>query len=111
MSSNGLLYDELMLDGNIEKGSKRCWPMTELIKASIAQAKAGHTQNEKIVKSEKVAVKALQDLKRTYLSVSTNGAYIDQLDAENNVVADVAPASTLYHLIVAAAEVCAYIEK
>lgn len=105
MSEGGLLYDELLLDGSIEKGSKRCWPMTELVKASIAQASAGKSE------CEALALKAIQELKATYLSVSTRGAYIDQLDADNNIVADVAPASTLYHLIVAAAEVCSYLEK
>ncbi len=102
LSEEGLLYDELFLDGSVKKASKRCWPMTELIKASIAQARAGFVQ------AEDVALSALQVLRARYLAVETPGAYIDQLDADNKVIADVAPASTLYHLIVAAAELNAY---
>lgn len=105
MSESGLLYDELLLDGSINKGSKRCWPMTELIKASIVQADVGKSQ------CEEIAVKAMQDLKNNYLRASTKGAYIDQLNAEDGVIADVAPASTLYHLIVTAKDVCAYLER
>ena len=104
LTKNGLLFDELLLDGSVEKGSKRCWPMTELIKASIAQARVGH------IDCVAVAVAAMQNLQKVYLNVKTPGAYIDQLDEHDQVVADVAPASTLYHLIVAAAEVCAYLD-
>lgn len=103
MAENGLMFDELFLDGSIKKASKRCWPMTELIKASIAQAKAGRTE------CEEVAANALVALKKHYLTVSTAGAYIDQLDENDQVVVDFAPASTLYHLIVAAAESDAYV--
>ncbi len=102
LTESGLLYDEVNLDGSLKKGSKRCWPMTELIKASIAQAEAGE------IDCEKIAVRALEDLKKHYLTVSTPGSYVDQLDDSDALVADVAPASTLYHLIVAAAEVTRY---
>lgn len=104
MASNGLLYDEQLLDGSVLTASKRCWPMTELIKASIAQARAGHAQ------CEAVAAAASNTLMQVYLNVPTSGAYIDRLDENNAVMADFAPASTLYHLIVAAAEVCAWVD-
>lgn len=105
LTSSGLLYDEVSPEGKVITPSKRCWPMTELIKASIAQAREGREG------CEANAAKAIDAMMAHFLQASVPGAYIDRLDAQDRVLVDVAPASTLYHLIVAAAEVSAYVRE
>jgi len=95
---SGLLYDVVNDDGHVLESGKRCWPLTELIKASLVQIRAGHPQ------AEAIALQAVDNLFDYYLTVSTPGSYVDRRDADDNVDVDFAPASTLYHLIVAATE-------
>lgn len=98
MAPSGLLYDAIYSDGRIMDHNKRCWGITELIKASLVQIREGNPV------AEAVAVKAVDDLFTYYLCASTPGSYVDQRGANDEVTVDVAPASTLYHLIVAATE-------
>lgn len=98
MAPSGLLYDAVAPDGRVLDHNKRCWGMTELIKASLVQIRAGHPD------AEAVAVKAVDDLFTYYLCASTPGSYVDRRGADDEVVSDIAPASSLYHLIVAAVE-------
>ncbi len=99
---SGLMYDETYIDGAPRAGTKRCWPMTEVIKANIAQARAGRDE------CEQRAADAIHTLFDYFLDVPVKGAYLDQRGADNEVVSAVAPASTLYHLVVACAEVSHY---
>ncbi|MBC3766188.1 AGE family epimerase/isomerase [Neptunicella marina] len=99
---SGLLFDETTLDGKVTKPTKRLWPITELIKANIAQAQAGDKSYE-----EKAA-DAINLLFKYYISDTVKGAYVDQLDENNQVCMDMAPASTLYHLMLACAEAVRY---
>jgi mannose/cellobiose epimerase-like protein (N-acyl-D-glucosamine 2-epimerase family) len=109
-----LVYDEVMLDGSAVHSSKRLWPITELIKASVAQAQS-HPQLADLYEEHAAeGIKTLfdfyltknvtgynkQSMGDTALDVYTGG-YIDQLDADNKVCAAHAPASTLYHIIMA----------
>lgn len=89
----GLLYDTLTYDGKIIDSRKRLWPMTEFIKASLVQARTGNPQ------AEALAIKGVDDLFTYFLTTPTAGAYIDQRGANNDIINDYAPASTLYHLI------------
>ncbi|MES2675403.1 MAG: AGE family epimerase/isomerase [Pseudomonadota bacterium] len=98
MDKSGLLFDAVAADGRVIDKNKRCWGITELIKASLIQVREGNPG------AEKIAIKAVNDLFDYYLCAATPGSYIDQRGAEDEVVVDVAPASTLYHLIVAAVE-------
>ena len=103
IAPTGVLYDEVNRYGEIIKATKRCWPMTEYIKASIMQARAG-------VKSrEENAANGINALMKYYLTASSPGAYIDQLDESDQVRIAVAPASTLYHLVGACIEVSRYL--
>jgi mannose-6-phosphate isomerase len=103
---SGLLYDEVTATGEITRSSKRCWPMTEYIKASIAQARKGDKQ------ALEHAASAIELLMKYYIEPATTpGAYIDQRGADNGIFSDVAPASTLYHLVVAAAEVSDFVNR
>lgn len=95
---SGLLYDIVAENGDVVDTGKRCWGITELIKASLVQIRSGHPQ------AEAIAIKAVDDLFTYYLSASTAGSYVDRRGAGDEVIVDLAPASTLYHLIVAAVE-------
>lgn len=98
MGPSGLLFDAVTPDGRVVDAKKRCWCMTELIKASLVQIREGNAN------AEAIAIKAVNDLFAYYLCASTPGAYVDQRGANNEIVVNLAPASTLYHLIVAAVE-------
>lgn len=101
--SSGLMYDETLIDGQLLGATKRSWPMTEVIKANIAQARAGNKA------CEGRAAAAIETLFTYYLTADIAGTYCDQRGANDEVLMESAPASTLYHLIVAAAEVHAYV--
>jgi mannose/cellobiose epimerase-like protein (N-acyl-D-glucosamine 2-epimerase family) len=88
----GLLPDEVMADGRVRTPSRRLWPMTEAIKAYAVEGR-----------SDRAA--ALADLlRRHFLSGVVPGGWMDRLDAEGRPAADVMPASSLYHLLGAVAE-------
>ncbi|WP_346837055.1 AGE family epimerase/isomerase [Microbulbifer sp. SAOS-129_SWC] len=98
----GLLYDAVSTRGRILKASKRCWPLTELIKASLCHAISGDRE------AEANAARGIQLLFQYYFNEKIPGLYVDQLDAENRVVNHLAPASTLYHLMIATTEAVDY---
>lgn len=97
-AASGLLFDEIAPDGKVTKPSKRLWPMTELIKAALTRARQGHTD------AEGIAARAIDGLFTYYFSSAKPGAYCDQLDQHNRVMNAKAPASSLYHLMVAVME-------
>jgi len=106
-TESGLMYDEVSPEGNVlANGTKRCWPIIEMIKASIVQARAGASEG-----AEELAGASLRLLLDQYLTHETKGLYIDRRDGDDAVISDVAPASTLYHLIVAAEEVDKYVTE
>lgn len=101
---SGLLYDAVAPDGTVIDARKRCWGITELIKASLVQIREGNPV------AEAVAVKAVDDLFTYYLCTETAGSYVDQRGPNDEVVVDTAPASSLYHLMVAALELVDHFE-
>lgn len=101
-ADSGLMFDEVTADGADLGSTKRTWPMTEYVKAAIAQANSGKTD------CEQDAAKAINLLFKYYLDVPVSGSWIDRRGADNEIISDVAPASTLYHIIVACSEVVAY---
>lgn len=102
ISASGLVLSAVAADGRVLDANKRCWGMTEFIKASLVQMRAGHPQ------AEAVAIKAVDDLFHYFLCASTPGSYIDQRGVNDEIVVDLAPASTLYHIMVAAMELMDY---
>jgi mannose/cellobiose epimerase-like protein (N-acyl-D-glucosamine 2-epimerase family) len=104
MDKSGLLFDSMSYKGDFIERTKRCWGQTELIKASLVQIREGNPA------AEAIAIKGVDDLFKYYLCTSTPGSYVDQRGANDEVVVDVAPASTLYHLIVAAMELLDHFE-
>ncbi|UTF58631.1 AGE family epimerase/isomerase [Gilvimarinus sp. DA14] len=99
---SGLLFDSVTPEGKVLQHTKRCWGLTELIKASLVMAGRGDAQ------AEQRAADSVARLFDYYLCGSTPGSYIDQRGEHDEVVADVAPASTLYHLLVLMQELLRY---
>lgn len=105
LDQSGLLFDAVTPDGQILDSNKRCWGLTELIKASLVQIREGNPI------AQSMAVQSVDNLFRYYLCAPTPGSYIDQRDANNAIKVDLAPASTLYHLIVAAMELIDHVKS
>lgn len=98
-SGSGLLYDAIATDGKVRQGTKRLWPMAELIKAALSQARAGHPDGER------VAAQAIADFFTHFVDVAQTTPYVDQLDEQDAVIDDRAAASSMYHLTTAAIEI------
>ncbi|PHR94245.1 MAG: mannose-6-phosphate isomerase [Robiginitomaculum sp.] len=98
----GLLYD--CVPPPTTGGTLRTWPQTELLKASLAQAKSGDTA------CMATAANTIQNMFSTYLNVPVKGGWLDQLDAEGAMISITMPTSTFYHFFCAAAEVDAFIK-
>ncbi len=103
--NSGLVFDQTNNHGISSTGTKRCWPLTELIKASLAQANAGDHFGEAN------AAQAIELLFEFYLSSNVTGCYFDQVDRNNQVITSFAPASTLYHIMVATTEAVRYCQN
>lgn len=106
-----LIYDAVDEHGKIISGTKRCWPITELIKASLVQASAIAEGSELHQHYEEKATLGIQLLFDYYMHPDIAGSYIDQIDEFNQVKANHAPASTLYHFLVAGLEANTYEQK
>lgn len=102
---SGFLIDECRSDGTPTKSTRRSWPQTELIKASVAGICAGRTE------CADMAAWAIDAMMDSYLNVDVPGGWCDQYNADGEVVSKVMPSSTFYHLICAAAEASAVADE
>lgn len=93
------LVDETDLDGVPAKQSRRLWPQAELIKAYITQARA--TGDESYLEKADALAAALFE---TYLAETAAGTWRDCFDLDGRPIATSIPASSLYHLWTAVAE-------
>ncbi len=89
LGASGFAIDECSKSGRALRQSRRTWPQTELIKAHLA--------NGAYVDAARVTEMLLD----SYLATRVPGLWIDQFDANGEPRAEVVPASTLYHLVVA----------
>jgi len=97
LDSDGLAVDEVLDDGTPHTDSKRCWPQTEALKAHLAMAEAhGRDTGGDIAR----VVDGLFD---HYLSAGP-GWWQDRIARDHAPLAAYAPASTLYHVFLAFAE-------
>lgn len=94
----GLMVDELLIDGTHRLPSHRTWPMTEALKANVAEAAAGRPGAA--AKAAEVATL----LHRRFLAAGHPGGWMDRLDAKGQPAAENMPASTLYHVLCAVDE-------
>ncbi len=96
--SEGFVVDELLDDGRVHKASRRCWPHTESIKAEVASFELGDGN------AAARAAQTIQRLLAVFLGRPVAGGWVDHVDAHGAPIVDFIPASTLYHVFLAAAE-------
>lgn len=89
------LWDVVAPDGTVKVLRQRLWPQTELIKAGVAQAKAGDEQ------ALSICAGAVRAVFQRYLNCEVRGGWRDQFDSEGNSLKALMPASTHYHLLLA----------
>jgi len=100
----GLIVDELFSDGRVKMPSHRVWPVTEAIKANVAEAVRGRPGAEQRI------VSLVESLRDRYFVGTTSGGWMDRLDKDALPATDFMPASTLYHVLCAADELLRYVE-
>lgn len=96
--AEGFVVDELLDDGRVHKASRRCWPHTESIKAEAASFEMGDDA------AAPRAARTIERLLTVFLGRPVAGGWIDHVDANGAPIVDFMPASTLYHVFLAAAE-------
>lgn len=93
------VYDAVGEDGAPIKSSSRAWTNTERIKGWLGLYElTGRDPREPVTQS-------LRLLFDRYCAGSTPGAWVDQFDAEGRAMVEAVPASIVYHLLLAFAEV------
>lgn len=97
-ASNGLIYDEVNADRQIAKPSHRLWPHTEAIKAATVR----HREGDPRALAE--AGKMAELLAAHFLDAPFEGGWTDQISSSGTATVDYVPASSLYHLFLAATE-------
>jgi len=85
--SNGLVANGLWSDGTVSDGGFRLWPQTERLKA-VARRRPDRLPE------------ALKALERHLASVRA-GLWIERMDSTGRLIAEPAPATSLYHLTAA----------
>jgi mannose-6-phosphate isomerase len=96
--SSGVIVDELLDDGTVHKASRRCWPHAEAVKADAAAFEAGDAR------AAERADRLIDRMMATFLGRPIRGGWIDHIDADGTPIVSAMPASTLYHVFLAAAE-------
>ncbi len=97
--AHGLGYDENYSDGRIYRDTHRLWVQTEALKAHLAMsAKTSDKQTKAryLMYADNV-LHALFD----YYFIEDIGVWYDQLNASGVNISKDAPASTLYHIVIA----------
>jgi|BarGraIncu00222A_1022003.scaffolds.fasta_scaffold117926_2 mannose-6-phosphate isomerase len=98
LAKSGLIFDELGADMSVLKRSHRIWPHTEAAKAAVATRCGGESA------AAQFAAAMLDALAERFLDKPFTGGWVDHISAEGTPLVDYAPASSLYHLFLAAAE-------
>jgi mannose-6-phosphate isomerase len=101
----GLIVDEVLIDGSHRTPSHRIWPVTEAIKANVAEALQGRGGTD----GRTLAL--VTQLFDRYLTSRPVGGWIDRLDAHGAHATDFMPASSLYHLASAIDELDRHVRK
>jgi len=102
---NGLIINEVHIQGKITNASSRLWPQTEYIKANIARAEAG------LLGAEEAAADMIDKLFSYFLDVPVLGGWHDERDFSGDIISNSMPSSTFYHIFCVAAEVQKYITR
>jgi mannose/cellobiose epimerase-like protein (N-acyl-D-glucosamine 2-epimerase family) len=89
LDTRGFAVDEVDKTGAVRRATRRAWPQTELIKARLAMGDHDDAASD------------LHSFLDSYLDTKVPGLWTDQFDGTGQPLADVVPASTLYHIVVA----------
>lgn len=92
------IFDEVKADGVVKASSHRLWPHTEAIKAAATMRRAGEPG------ARELADEMSRTLLDTFCGRPFAGGWIDHVSAAFEPRVDYVPASSLYHLFLAAAE-------
>lgn len=95
----GLTYNSVRDDGLVLDAGSRTWPNCERIKAAIALWELDNVDPGPVIDA------AAGVLLQRYLARKPAGVWMDAFDAEGHEAAQTVPASTLYHVFLAFAEV------
>jgi len=90
--ATGLLYDVVGRDGRVRDAGTRLWPQTEAVRAHLVMARPDR------------ADAALDALTRRFLDPAPDGMWHDHFGPDGTLRSDKIPASSLYHLFTAYAE-------
>ncbi|WP_310473791.1 AGE family epimerase/isomerase [Sandarakinorhabdus sp.] len=90
--------NEVLTDGSLHNDKARLWPQTERIKAAAIR----HRRLGSTAEAEEAA-RALAGLEQ-YYAVPTPGLWRDKLNPDGSWIPELAPASSLYHIACAYAE-------
>jgi mannose-6-phosphate isomerase len=96
VAANGLVVDEIGADLVVMKSAHRLWPHTEAIKAAAARRREGDPAAHGF--AEAMAAR----LMGTFLKGPFPGGWIDHVGPGGAPIVDYVPASSLYHLLMAA---------
>jgi len=105
-TDNGLIRDQLGSDGRVIKGTHRLWPHCEAIKAATAGPRG--LRDPVAAALAETAASALLD---HFVGRPFSGGWTDQIGADGRAIVDYVPASSLYHLFLAAAVADDALEK
>ena len=94
----GVVLNELLIDGSTADGRARLWPQTERLRASAARYVRLGTNEEAVD-----AIAAAESLVG-YLQVPVRGLWRDKLKEDGEWVEELAPGSSLYHIVGAISE-------
>ena len=105
LDAQGFAIDECDRRGRQVRTSRRAWPQTELIKAYLNRARGVDAAEAE------AAGRLTLNFLSTYLATEVRGLWMDQFDADGRGMAEAAPASTLYHVVVAFRELLLFAEE
>jgi mannose-6-phosphate isomerase len=95
LDAQGFAVDECDRSGRQVRRSRRAWPQTELIKAYVARGREGDDA------AAEAAASVTLGFLDSYLDTAVPGLWMDQFDADGRAMTATAPATTLYHVLVA----------
>ncbi len=99
LPGSALIHDGLDRSGARLSAAHRSWPQTERLKALAVRAEiSGRPETEAAISA------ALEALWRHYIAPATPGGWVDHIGADLQPKVEYVPASTLYHLFLAYAE-------
>lgn len=95
----GLTFNQVSRTGKLLDGGSRTWPNTERLKAAVALYELDGNDPSATIES------SVQALFKYHLDHTPAGTWTDAFDAAGKPLAKAIPASTLYHVVLAFAEV------